>query len=490
MGVGRIGLTWILLSLCWSQWATAGGEVFACLAERFVYQDQLTTGGQYWIQMGRSSALRRVEFQGYRVTHRGKVYLFFEKDIAHRDLMLEVPFGELSQVKEVDGAPGRGSSTALSQKYLQEARRMLDWVLVPRPVQAETLGIKVVGDAGPESKEISKNLVQLLGGYDSYLGRMGLKLPQSTRIILDEAPSRLENVGPVASKYPVFYLWDSKSHSTVALYPANLAAGPKSTLTASVLKVPSVVLHERAHLVLQNTFSADAVVIANPALNEAACDFLTALYSGSPKIGEIGKNTVNYLRDISSATITKGRNSGKLASVLDLGDEHHFDSLVISNLLWRLRNVLGQERSRDLIQGWLLSMNQYYKSYRDFSLSEGARARLLSHGSSRQEAVNLLEFVASVIDKEAQSGLESQLTTRTLYAYFEELNLDPARIAKIKAILVKQNRNFDFDPELLAGVAMDQYSGALLYLLGGGAAVAGASRAVEYLNGQGTTIKN
>ena len=99
---------------------------------------------------------------------------------------------------------------------------------------------------------------------------------------------------------------------------------------------PSIVMHEAGH-------AAVAVLASLPyqneggSINEGYADFLTCFQLKNPRLGEVAYKKAAFKREISTLVTMKEKNGGL-----------YHDSAIVSSVLWKLREKLGEERSLDI----------------------------------------------------------------------------------------------------------------------------------------------
>jgi len=104
---------------------------------------------------------------------------------------------------------------------------------------------------------------------------------------------------------------------------------------------PSIVMHEAGHAVV-------AVIASLPyqneggSINEGYADFLTCFQLKNPRLGEVAYKKAAYKREIATLVTMKEKNGGL-----------YHDSAIVSSVLWKLREKLGEDRSLDIAVGTL-----------------------------------------------------------------------------------------------------------------------------------------
>lgn len=107
---------------------------------------------------------------------------------------------------------------------------------------------------------------------------------------------------------------------------------------------PSIVVHETFHAIVDQLcrlpFQGEG-----GSLNEGFADTLTVLYLDQPNLGEVAFLKGPYKRTVNNQSRFSDRNGGL-----------YHDSLIVSGLLWELRNKIGQEKTLALTYNLLLKL--------------------------------------------------------------------------------------------------------------------------------------
>jgi hypothetical protein len=223
----------------------------------------------------------------------------------------------------------------------------------------------------------------------------------------------------------------------------------KKTLTE-----PSISFHERAHSVLYRTYSGKAFVNQNKTVQEALADFTAAHITGSPVIGQgamLGKD----LRNVE--TRTNGLEKKSVDSLLSIraGINAHDDSMLFSNILWRLRQKLGPEKMSSALKPMIDDLNRHHDSFLELSKAKQATGKV----DARQKTIDEFEyFLASLLKSSETLGIHNEVAPEIQKAV-AELHLDETKIDALSKGLARSKDTYAYDGQgrLLQGVILTGY---------------------------------
>jgi hypothetical protein len=134
------------------------------------------------------------------------------------------------------------------------------------------------------------------------------------------------------------HIGGTKPTNAAFYYQGNIRLGDgDGVVYQNIPRDPSIVSHEVAHAYIDAVASLPFEGEGG-SLNEAFADFFTALRLNNPRMAEY-----SYLRDYYKRNL-----ENELRADRDFQGKRYGDSLVVSGLLWSLRESLGVEKSGDL----------------------------------------------------------------------------------------------------------------------------------------------
>jgi hypothetical protein len=304
------------------------------------------------------------------------------------------------------------------------------------------------------SKDLGERIAHQLYGFDASMLAIGFKRPDSTRVLVMDKPIFPDLAGgPFAVSYPVLNLWRGKTSPVIAMKPIFFKSGP--------VKDAAVLYHERAHSLLFTTYSEDAYVNHDEALQEALADFLTAHHRDNPRLGEyLGEDGLD-LRNIETRTSSDIATEVK-DSLLTLSDiVFHENSLFFSNLFWRLRSHLGKKAMNGLIKPLIDGLNTYRDSF-DHSL-EASNA---TENNVSLQTVQNIEYAMAVALKLSESprfSTERMAIREAVREFAASIKYPLEKVERTAAALTPLDRDYS-NPHpngtLWQGIVVHSYGGA------------------------------
>lgn len=290
--------------------------------------------------------------------------------------------------------------------------------------------VEVVGDF-TSSKKLGKKIAKDVRAFDQLMTSMGFARPKKTRIVVSGNAVLPNILGPFAINTPLTNIWSgSKTTSTIAMNPMMYRKNSVSD--------ESILYHERTHTLLNQTYSDDAYVIYSTTIQEALADFAAAHMTNSPEIAVGAEEDKEALRDIEKR-ISGG---SKRHSLMDaIGGSDHNNSMMISHILWKLRNEIGPDKMNEFFKPLVDQLNKLRPSY---------EANLFESGQATEDAwqnfVYDLEYVLAVILKTSQSWDSHKEVKQLIKNEAESLTFSFEKIQEVAENLKSSKQSFDFIP--------------------------------------------
>ena len=172
-----------------------------------------------------------------------------------------------------------GGSSALIKN-----RPMFKLMYLPGKKLASTPGVEIAGflkNAGT-FKEVAEKLAQRLERFDRDMEGLGFIAPELFRIVLfNKAPSPIFPRTRLIYNLniPIFNLWRGKTQGVIVVDP------PNPHYLHELIHSADIILHERAHNILRQTYGKDSFVIGNGFIDEALADFFATHALDDPQVG-------------------------------------------------------------------------------------------------------------------------------------------------------------------------------------------------------------
>ncbi|MDH4467202.1 MAG: hypothetical protein QE271_04020 [Bacteriovoracaceae bacterium] len=226
--------------------------------------------------------------------------------------------------------------------------------------------VKVVGDL-LSSKASAKLIADRLKNFDSYMIDLGFNRPEVTRILLGRNSILPSLIGPFSMSWSTLNLWTGRSAQPV------IAINPILWRTQS-LTDEGALYHERTHSILHRSYKKVSFINRFLAFQEAFADFFAAHFTNDPVIGMDAMQSGKSIRNIGNGNQDNYGRGNSQNIFLDVKkDSYHNDSMVPSNIMWKLRNLIGISSIDDHIKSLIDNLNKYYTSYENILSREGKK---------------------------------------------------------------------------------------------------------------------
>ncbi len=290
--------------------------------------------------------------------------------------------------------------------------------------------IEVVGGV-LTNKALGGNILNNTIKFDDSMEGLGFIKPESTRIIINDKPILPNIAGPFSLKFPAYNVWTRESKKVIAMNPI--------FWKTNVIRNESVLAHERVHAILHRTYNSQAFINRSSAFQEAFADFSAAHFLNDPQIGMDAQKPGVAIRDISKRTSSNKKTIDKITKVS--GSSYHDDSLLISNLLWRAREVLGVEKTSEILRPIIEDLNNYRWSSLNYELLYLPKVE-----GKRQRFINDFEFFLAVLQKRGREDSSLSALKDLVDDSVKELSLDAQKIQNLSLSLITPltHQSFEF----------------------------------------------
>lgn len=323
--------------------------------------------------------------------------------------------------------------------------------------------VEVVGEL-LSSKSVGQNIADRLQKFDYWLTASGFKRPKLTRVVIAGKRLLFPNlVGPFSLSWPSLNIWRGGDGGVPVI------AMNAFFYSRSLVDDESVLYHERTHSVLHRTYNKEAFVNQDDALQEAFADFFAAHFTNNTNlaVASNGKPMRN-IRNRSAHYISDDYRE----SLFDVDkDSYHDNSLIMSNLFWRLRKTIGVEATNQILKSLIDNLNSYRDSYERLLKLETNKK--LTKDPRQLFAYNM-EYTLSVIIKMSKDWSSNKEVRLMIEDFNKDMNFTMDRLDHVAAILQPSNQDYSYTNkgELYQGIIVNLYGfmgfaveGSFLYWL-------------------------
>ena len=177
-----------------------------------------------------------------------------------------------------------------------------------------------------------EKIVRECNEFDHFYEQLGFQIPNETTITIAEH-KKYDSIGPLSES--------TQKRTRIDISPMRWRS--------KTLDDPSVLLHERAHLILSETFGQRSSTWESAVIQESLADFLAATYLDSPVIGREGYPIIKKMRqevfDIRNIEHGSVYNE-KLSNIASVSANPHINSVFISTILWRVSGLYKNKQQR------------------------------------------------------------------------------------------------------------------------------------------------
>ena len=205
----------------------------------------------------------------------------------------------------------------------------------------------------------------------------------------------------------------------------------------SLTKDESILYHERTHSLLHRTYNESAYINRNSALQEALADFTAAHLRNSP---EIAPDKNGALRNIETREAQFLGDNSVRNDLLDVKrDSYHENSMIISNILWRMRSTIGAENTSLIYKPLIDSLNSYRDSYDAILKKEGRESE-----DALQKFAYDVEYTLSIILKQSKTWNRPEIVEALVKDISREFDISFQRIDSLSARVTASDKNYDY----------------------------------------------
>jgi len=369
----------------------------------------------YSIHLKNTTSIKKVEFIG--IEERPEtleiilVYKYLNDDQIH-----EVDSKKVSSLSKILKNEEKIAKTGKLIELPIVASELSKIIFKPYKKLASRESVEVVGTL-LTNKKLGETILDNTLKFDESMTQLGFTKPSSTRIIINDKPLLPNLAGPFSLKPSSINLWDGKSKKVIAMNPI--------FRKTNVIKSETVLYHERVHAILYRTYSDKAFINRSNTFQEAFADFISANFSGSPQIGLDATKKGVAIRDIEKRTTSSKKKINNVSKIT--GHGYHNDSLLVSNLLWKIREKLGVEETSRQIKPIIDNLNSYDRS---FATNEST-STLSKVEEKRQRFLNDFVFFLATLKKMAQQNPTLKSLEDIADESIKELSLNSEQVEEV-----------------------------------------------------------
>lgn len=422
----------VLFSVSISAANTCGdltGKLADTVKEEILQRLGIRPGKKYRVQEKGNDNIYEGKLAFISEPSRGRILLGFEHKSPGRYHTFSVDVSKVAVIQKADSTPLLLLKSA--KKWLVKtplriaatAHAMARLMFIPHRKLAKTDKIAVTAPL-TDSRKLAARIAERFQDVDNIAEKMGLQVPESASIVINRRSLVTRLLGPFALNMPALNIWEREWKKVIVLNPLHLK---KFDITIN----KGVLSHERSHLILFSTFEPGAFVNLNLAASEALADVMAAVANGSPRIGPLPKG--KCIRDISMPE-SEDNLRGPVKSLLDItGEDYHKDSILMSNLLWRVYIRIGEERFTSLFRAFITDLNGFHLSYE--------RTRVLGE-NKKTKFIHDFEYFTATLSRSAKDQDFEAVVKREIDAVTSDLNMNKGRIERLAEDLKRHDTDY------------------------------------------------
>ena len=302
----------------------------------------------------------------------------------------------------------------------------------------------------PALKELAEKIIKTMHTFDQKAQQWDFVVPDSNRVLFWKR--KREDPGIFSGlhyyKTPVFNLWRGKTQSVTIF-------GIVSGELENVLRIAndqSVLFHERAHAFMLRTYNLKAFINNNIAFQEALADFFAAHALNDPRILPIGEDTSSRNISTKSHYVESLEQTLEAINLTDVSEyDPHFNSLLISNVLWKVRETIGTDRMSKMLRPLTDGLNRYRNSFEakfmDFEVLKGIEnpEKYIDYVDYRDKFANDFQYFLAVLKRTAKDTGNFIKVDQVITRIVDDLNLYEGRIDYIAGHIEKSGDLFVLD---------------------------------------------
>ena len=416
-------------------------------------------GESYNVQSTGSSMVETLQYK--RTYTKGDTdYLEFSRKSKGEAITLKLEdIFDLRQIHKKNNSSG-GPPSIL--RMLAQALHTIGWsMIVPYTRLLSSRGVEVLGVPGnlsDNSRELAEKIANNIHDFDHTMTSLGWEKPSSTRVVV-AANSRYPGLppGPFCATPPIRNIWRKKCDNMIFMTSNQYQHQQNSRMVRSA----SVLLHERAHSFFGKNYGKnyndETYIRRNSMFNEALADFSAAHHLNDPGImkGIISDEDGTPLRDIKErfTLFVLSETDEKIHTILQASrDNYHYDSLFFSNVLWRIREYIGEDKIAQIYKPFVDNLNRYHHDHKQhlkrvrktYSDNETLLSSLTFKLNAAQYLLTHFEYFLAVLKKTVQETTEHSKVEEVVDEVVAEFGLNPDSINSIyKTLGTNQNNSFD-----------------------------------------------
>ena len=407
-------------------------------------------GGEYKVRFGHASKVLRVRVTDFTIDENGIGRFALTDDVGR--ILTFIPkdrFGRLMRLGT------RKKNTILSRvgnpityPFRMTEDKYQNWLrLMYRPFVKVREGNKVsfYADTFPTKrlKDASLPLMQSIEKFDDDFVRLGFNKPYETKVIFKES-SLVSKKNSHTYTRGIYNIWDRDRRVVISMNPENLRDSRR-------VYDEGILLHERAHDLIDATYNKNAFVSKNTTINEAFADYFYALNKHNPRIGKETSDSL-FIRNIKSRQVEYDGKVFDVKDILNMAEiPSHHNSVFVSHLMWKLKEMIGHEEVGKILIPLFDNLNTHRSSFVNLRLYQSTISNQQVSSLNITRQIKDLEYFFSMIIKTLkQKNMYSVNVERLIKDKIEEYGLNQRLIARIDAKVKSDGHDYKFKNAHLA----------------------------------------
>ncbi len=323
----------------------------------------------------------------------------------------------------------------------------------------------------PVLKKLAARIILNMQTFDQKVQQWGFVVPESNRVLFWDRTGRERSDvfgGVYYPMYPVFNFWRGKMQNLTVFETVK----DELDETIKYANDRSVLFHERTHASIFRTYNSKAFINTHIVFQEAMADFFSAHALDDPGIMPLSSNT--FLRDISTKSYYVEALE-KTFKITDLADVSEFtlysNSMLISNVLWRVREIIGSDRMSKMLRPLIDNLNGYRASFEaqfmDFEVLKGIEnsEKYIDYVDYRDKFANDFQYFLAVLKRTAKDTENFIKVDQVVTGVADDLKLNSNRIDYIAGHIKKGDDLFAYNKREITAVSRNMLFKSFGYLL-------------------------
>lgn len=202
------------------------------------------------------------------------------------------------------------------------------------------------------SRKKAKHIAEKINEFDQMMESLQFKIPKLTRVIVGRR--KLLNLFEGSYATANFIPIKGKSSRIITLEP--------EFFNLNAREDQSIYLHERTHTILFENYHYTTGLFKHSFFHEAFADFFSAHFNNNPSIG----TAKSPIRNIETKQAFSGSSIHNRDHIIDMTSSYHNNSMLLSNIIWKLRQKIGVEGINSILKPYIDEMDTHINYYSKF----------------------------------------------------------------------------------------------------------------------------